>query len=337
MDKFEQKHHQKDESMNSVKQSELQCPFFIVGCGRSGTTLLKSIISSHPNLHVMPETFYFRSIHPQLMRYSAEPWRAADFWWLADMGITPETLEPLVKSRLKSGSPVSNAVLEAIFDFHAANERDLVVGEKTPDHVNHIGDIKTCFPNARVIQVVRDPRAVAASFLKVKVGPGSIAEVVAEWARSIEILGRWENKDGYLAIRYEDLVSNPEVILREVCVFLGVVWTPSILNFHDRDDAGFSPEQSHHANTRKPLFNDSVNSWQRELSKSNVNLIEWALREAMERHGYNTVGSEISLPRLRMACSWIFGILHRIFIRAPRQRLKALVARRRQALRSTYN
>jgi hypothetical protein len=40
--------------------------FFIVGCGRSGTTLLKSILSAHPALYVMPETFFFRSILPRV-------------------------------------------------------------------------------------------------------------------------------------------------------------------------------------------------------------------------------------------------------------------------------
>jgi hypothetical protein len=306
-----------------------EVPFFIVGCGRSGTTLLKSILSAHPALFVMPETFFFRNVYPYVSRYGAEPWRAASGWWLADMGITPGRLKPLVEARLEAGISKECAVLGAIFDFHAAAHPGVEIGEKTPDHVNHIARIRLCFPNARIIQIIRDPRAVVASFRKVKVGSNAVADISAEWSRTERILKSQAGSDNFLALRYEDLVKHPEEKLREICTFLGVVWVPEVLSFHSRDDAGYAPEQVHHTNTRKPLFRDSIDAWKEDLSDREIGLIEWSLRDGMVRQGYELTGHGTSMPFLQMALSRLLGLLHRYFVRVPRQRLKALAARRR--------
>ncbi|MBU2167327.1 MAG: sulfotransferase [Alphaproteobacteria bacterium] len=310
-------------------------PFFIVGCGRSGTTLLKSIVSAHPALFVMPETFFFRSISPNIPRCGLEPWRAASGWWLADMGITPDGLEPAVKARMASGASRECSVLGAIFDFHAAANPGVAIGEKTPDHVNHIARIRQCFPNAKIIQIIRDPRAVVASFRKVKVGSNAIADITAEWARTEEILELNTDSNQFLALRYEDLVSNPEAQIREVCAFLGVEWTTKVLNFHSRKDANYAPEQAHHENTRKPLFSDSVNSWRDVLSPNEVGLIESALSAGMQRQGYSLEGGKVALPSLQMGLSRLGGLAHRFLVRIPRQRIKAVKARRRLARESS--
>lgn len=306
-------------------------PFFIVGCGRSGTTLLKSMLSAHPALHLMPETFFFRSILPRVAQHESAPWESIDTWWMADMGITPRSIKPFVEKRLKEGGSPDCALLAAVFDTHRCKNPGKAIGEKTPDHVNHLDYIRRCFPDARVIQIVRDPRAVLASFRKVKVGSNAVSDVVKEWLGAITVLERWRGTEGFLAIRYEDLVENPEEVLREVCQTLGVYWSADLLEYHRRSEKGFAPEQGHHANTLRPLFRGSLDSWRNELSDTDVALVEWALRGAMPRYGYTPVGRPIQHPRLRMLFSRVGGQMHRYLVRVPRQRLKALYARRRQA------
>lgn len=279
----------------------------------------------------MPETFYFRSVLPRVSHFTIEPWRAASGWWLADAGISPDAVQPLVESRQRAGLDPAAALLAAIFDFHASQHSCTIIGEKTPDHVSNISQIQAWFPQAKVIQILRDPRAVVASFQKVKVGSNAVADITAEWARTTRILESRIGTEGYLYLRYEDLVSEPEIILREVCNFLGTDWNPEILNFHNRTEAGYAPEQTHHRNTRRALFKGSVDSWKYELSSSNVALIEWTLRDMMERHGYALTGKTALAPQLRMAISRFGGQAHRLFVRAPRQRLKALRANRRLA------
>lgn len=312
------------------KRSEM-APFFIVGCGRSGTTLLKSILSAHPDLFLMPETFFFRSILPRLAHNEQAPWKAVDSWWLAEVGITPDSIKPFVEKRLEEGRAPDCTLLAAIFDIHGTRNPGKAIGEKTPDHINHLAEIRTCFPDARIIQIVRDPRAVLASFRKVKVGSNAVSDVVKEWLGAITVLERWRGTEGFFSIRYEDLVKNPEEVLREVCQTLGVYWSADLLEYHRRSEKGFAPEQGHHANTLRPLFLGSLNSWRTALSDTDIALVEWAVRGAMPRYGYTPEGRPIQHPRLRMIFSRIGGQMHRYLVRVPRQRLKALYARRRQA------
>ena len=307
-------------------------PFFIVGCGRSGTTLLKSMLSAHPALHLMPETFFFRSILPRVAQHEGAPWDSIDTWWMADMGITPRSIKPFVEKRLKEGGSPDCALLAAVFDTYRCKNPGKAIGEKTPDHINHLEAIRTYFPDARIIQIVRDPRAVLSSFRKVKVGSNAVSDVVNEWLGAINVLERWRGTEGFLAIRYEDLVENPEEVLREVCQTLGVDWLADLLEYHRRSETGFAPEQTHHANTMRPLFRSSLFSWRNELSDADIALIEWALSDAMLRYDYLPVGKPAQYPRLQMILSQIVGQMHRYLVRVPRQRLKALRARLRQRL-----
>ncbi|MDC0113050.1 sulfotransferase [Burkholderiaceae bacterium] len=306
-------------------------PFFIVGCGRSGTTLLKSILSAHPDLFPMPETFFFRSILPRVAHHEKAPWKAIDSWWMADMGVTPRSIKPFVERRLDEGRSTECALLVAVFDFHSAKNPGKAIGEKTPNHINHLGAIRTCFPDAPVIQIVRDPRAVLASFRKVKVGSNAVSDIVNEWSSAIDVLNHWCGTEGFLSIRYEDLVENPEGTLKQVCQTLGVRWSSEVLEFHRRRETGFAPEQAHHANTLRALFRGSLESWRNEISGTDVALVEWALRDEMLNHGYAPDGDEVRAPNLRMALSRTSGQVHRFLVRVPRQLLKALKARRRQA------
>lgn len=311
-------------------------PFFIVGCGRSGTTLLKTILSAHPALYVMPETFFFKNVYPKVQRYGEQPWRSATGWWLADVGVTPEGIKPFVEEYIEKGCSKECAVLRSIFDFHSQSHDVLAIGEKTPDHVNYIEQIRQFFPNARIIQIIRDPRAVVCSFRKVKVGSSAIADIVDEWAKTEYILESNANTKDFFALRYEDLVSEPETKLQEVFEFLGVEWTTSVLQFHSRNEAGYAPEQDHHANTKKPLFIDSIDTWRRELTQNEINLIEWALKEGMKRQGYSLEGGDVTFPSLQMKISRLVGITHKAFVRFPRQRVKAVRARLRLARKGLY-
>ena len=306
-------------------------PFFIVGCGRSGTTLLKSIVSAHPQVFVMPETFFFKNAKSIVARYRSGDAKCSPVWWLADAGITSEGIQHYVQARLGAGSSEQGAVFGAIFDFHADSNKGRMIGEKTPSHVFHIDDIRACFPDARIIQIIRDPRAVYASFRRVKVGSQAIAEVTSEWCNSEQVLRKWVGASGYMSLRYEDLVSAPAVEIGRVCAFLDVPYSEAMLDFHRRNDRGYSVEQDHHSNTRKPIFANSVEGWKSQLSQREVSLIEWALRDGMERNGYQPIGRQPAIPRVRMKLSRLGGSFNRYFVRVPRQRMKALKALRRMS------
>ena len=103
------------------------------------------------------------------------------------------------------------------------------------------------------------------------------------------------------------------------------------MKFHERETAGFSPEQVHHQNTRKPVFQSSIAKWKEELSNTHIGLLESCLGEHMERLGYELTGATVVAPSFQMAISSAMEWCSKQFIRRPRQLLKKLRAKRRQA------
>jgi 2-polyprenyl-3-methyl-5-hydroxy-6-metoxy-1,4-benzoquinol methylase/tetratricopeptide (TPR) repeat protein len=121
---------------------------FIGGAGRSGTTLLRTMLDAHPRLHCGPEL----KLVPVLSQLRAQ-WLATMGGALRDAGVTPERLDAGVRS-----------FLEALLTGLAPAGTRLA--EKTPHNVMHIDLLSRLFPRARFIHLVRDGRAVVASLLR---------------------------------------------------------------------------------------------------------------------------------------------------------------------------
>ncbi len=75
----------------------------------------------------------------------------------------------------------------------------------------------------------------------------------------------------------------------------------------------------------------SIDTWRDKLSNREVGLIEWATKNGMERRGYVLDGTRVAFPALQIGLSRLIGLMQKLFIRVPRQRLKAFNARRRIA------
>src|SRR4051794_27962840 len=128
---------------------------FVVGCSRSGTTLLRALLDAHPLLAVPPESHF--AVAPRLRRLGRDPWFR--LW-----GIEPPDLR---------GLDVADAV-RAVFAAYAAAQGKPRYADKTPHYVSHLPLLAERFPEARFVHVVRDGRDVALSLLEVPWGPDDV-------------------------------------------------------------------------------------------------------------------------------------------------------------------
>lgn len=286
--------------------------FFIVGSGRSGTSLLQGMIAAHPSAVMPNETKFLTVLRKQFADRDrigdAEVFeRAVDYtlsrWWIADMKLDEGRVRELCASGDRSWETILLSILAAHAEAHGADR----VGEKSPGHMRHIGYLSEKFPRSRFVHVMRDPRAVVLSKLRTDFGSKSVWHHIETWkeaARQHATHSQRLGSERYHLVRYERLVSDAEGTIRGLCDFLGLPFDESMLHHERRKVRGFAERQAGHmSNTLRPLFTSSIEKWRQEMPGWQVALIEHAAGEQMRDLGYELTGAMVSVPGLRLAAS----------------------------------
>lgn len=212
-------------------------PFFIVGCHRSGTTLLQTLLDAHPRLCVPPESHVFNRFGPLVPLYGdlEQPGNLRRLVkdLLRDERIQRWGLEEMSAAQFCSEltEPTVRGVVAHLFARYAAKEGKPRWGDKTPAHAFHIPDILAAFPEAKIIHLLRDGRDVAESLLRMFFGPNRIDGAAHAW--SAYVLAAREGARAlptgqFLEVRYEDLVATPQAALARILAFLGEAEGPAI-------------------------------------------------------------------------------------------------------------
>ena len=140
---------------------ERRRPFFILGAGRSGTSLLSRMLNHHPNLAVPPESHLYNTFHPWLSHYGslAVPQNRAEACGRHRRERPLRDWSP----RLRADEVLAHidgddfgAVVNAVMRAWAARQGKRRWGEKTPKHVRYWTQISADFKGSPVIHVVRD-------------------------------------------------------------------------------------------------------------------------------------------------------------------------------------
>jgi len=209
---------------------------FIVGMGRSGTTLLRLMLDSHPELSIPPETNFFLALrkglprqadpHGFFLRTVAEAQRRSDF------GLSAGELE----RRVRAIRPFElGSALRVLYRLYAARFGKERWGDKTPTNLPEMEQIQRVLPEARFIHMIRDGRDVALSLEGVWFGAGTLRERAETWVWAIDEARRQRpSLNHYLEVRFETLVRRPEATLRTVCRFLDLPWAAAMLQYHRR-------------------------------------------------------------------------------------------------------
>jgi hypothetical protein len=323
-------------------------PVFVVGAARSGTTPLQLALNMHPELGVYGETGAF-FVHSRFGAVADEVnfRRLLEYWQVIVSGCCPyhdllDNQELL--GELAHASTYAH-ILNTIMGTIAAREGKNRWGEKTPAHLFRLKEIRTAFPNARIIHIVRDPRAVVCSAIKAFEGgqftDWNIYRAANYWLRCVRVHERQQSSrnDRYMLVRYEDFVSRPEATLNVVSSFLGIKFVNEMLKAHRvasgyvrRNRAGALPAM--HALTQKPLDSSRSDAWKTILSADQSKLIEQVAGKQMVNFGYEPMRQPYSPPQLRVSyfvTRWAVGESRRVVmnqIKAPYWALRRALASR---------
>ncbi len=213
-------------------------PFFIIGVGRSGSTLLRRFLSAHSKLYVPPETFVIGDCIERFEKYGQSPmeWRQMVQFIMATFQFHPEfdafevELSPLVDELLEIPAEQQNLayLLDQFYRFHAkrVGVKFQRWGDKSSSNSwyrNNLEGICGVFPDAQFIHLVRDGCDVVASMLKS--GFASEAWVAGQhWNRVIRHTRSFvdDHATSCFELRYESLVTDTRSTINRVCEFLEV-------------------------------------------------------------------------------------------------------------------
>jgi Sulfotransferase family len=284
-------------------------PFvFIVGCPRSGTTLLGRMVDAHPDIAVIHEGRFAPDWFERRRGLTADGFVTAElvdgllgYPPFANVSVSREELERL----LGDGDRLSYADFVArIFDLHGRAHGKRLVGDKTPHYVRSLPTLHALWPAARVVHLIRDGRDVAQSVLgwrKVTDRGGSVARfsafredrvaAIACWWEWLVRLGR---EDGaalgpatYHEIHYEALVAEPGAECKRLCDFLGVAYEDQMLGFHqgrERNDPGLDAKKAWRRVT------PGLRDWRSEMPPADVERFQAVAGGLLAELGYELGG-----------------------------------------------
>jgi hypothetical protein len=293
---------------------------FVVGVGRSGTTLARMMLDAHAQLAIPPETHFVNDVLYAGEKIRFSPERLVNVvvhdrhrrW--GDFGI--DEAEYLERVRAIPRLNASDAV-RAFYEIYAEHAGKPRWGDKTPDYVKRVRRIGRALPEARFVHVIRDGRDVALSHNRriqrrgVKdrppVPPGEMAR---RWRKRIE-KSRYDAQsvEHYVEIRYEDLVTETEPTLRRICDFIELDYDPAMLDYHEgaeerlqemARDLPASQGRPHrpgeerlqaHALLKEPPKRERVGVWREEMSPADVAEFEEIAGELLAELDYETASS----------------------------------------------
>jgi hypothetical protein len=280
---------------------------FIVGCQRSGTTLLRRMVDANPHIAIIHESrwipdFYHdrvgmtpegrvsRDLIPPLLEHKRFP----------NLEMSREDLEGLVPN----GSLVPYPrFVAAVFDLYAKRRDKRLAGDKTPSYVRSIPVLHALFPEAKFVHIIRDGRDVCLSAINWRSGGELRRRFVPlhddtvttnalwwDWlVRTGRETGSSLEPDLYHEVRYEALVSDPGETCRKLCAFLAIPYHDAMLRFHEGRER---PKPGRSAKNAWLRVTEGLRDWRTEMSPEEICRFEAAAGDLLEDLGY-----ERSCPR----------------------------------------
>lgn len=293
-------------------------PVFVVGASRSGTTLMSRVVSKSGTIRTLAEVHFFERL-----------WEPGDEANVMSEGAAIELASRLVHTQhrglfYKQGSAVehrasaqeivsgvarrSPLAIYGEFLAHEARRHGGEVGcDQTPRNVFFLKEILEAFPNARVINMVRDPRAVMLSqknkWRRRSLGESSLprSEVVRSWSNyhplvtarlwrgAIDAAAR-ANDPRVLTVRFEDLLTDAEATVQRVAAHCEVPYSAAMLDVPQVSSSLATDDPEH-----RGLRTEMADAWRAHggLSATEIKLCERVARDAMRRNGYQPDGAAI--------------------------------------------
>ena len=261
-------------------------PVIIGGCARSGTTLIRVMLDSHPNIYCGPESglLYFKTLTSKRIRRLSQVFE----------------IEEDIKSLVRKSDSFRRFIE---YFFTALRERAGKPrwADKTPQNVLHIERIFQIFPKSRFIHMIRDGRDVACSlrtFPRFKIVDGERVELntrnpleacIKRWVHDVSEGMKWRGDQRYQEIKYESLVTESMEAAQDVLKFLDEPWNENVTQFYkiqskSREDTKIVQNPG----ATQPIYSSAYGRWRREFSEEDKELFKSLAGDLLVELGYES-------------------------------------------------
>lgn len=272
---------------------------FIVGMPRSGTTLLNYILHAHSKISIAPETHFFDKFfnkYKNILSYSpnkkiemlnsylnGEDIEILDF--------TKEEKKEIIDSTILSDFKLKKTFYE-ILNKYSEKTNSKIFGEKTPAHLEYIETINKWFPNAKFIIIYRDPRDVCLSLKNVPWNNGNSETNAKRWNKYIELSNKYKQNNQIspklLEIKYEELISNPIEVVKEICSHIEVSYEEQMLKYYENITTKSKELElvTWKNKNKESIDKNNFNKWISKLSLDEIKKIETITSPNLKDKGY---------------------------------------------------
>jgi len=272
--------------------------FFILGRPRSGTTLLTTLFNAHPNVRIAPEfpillPLYqkfrkvkdwdetaIRSFVDHLFRHYVFNNRTLDHYMLNKEEFTAELMELKHRGTVQDFLKCINYHSFSVFE----KQKTLRIGDKNPVYSIYIRRFLKIFPEAKFICIVRDYRDNFVSIQKLselKMEAPILTLQVCRWRYALKGFLRCREKypERIRIIRYEDLVTDQEPMMKDLCGFIGIPYDPTVFDFYKKKEETLKAYndpmiEKFHGSLMNPVNTGRMNQWKKVLTPAQVRIAD---------------------------------------------------------------
>jgi len=288
--------------------------FFIVGRPRSGTTLLLTLLDANPHvlipvewpviMKLLPKYKNISHFSPEMLKEFYQDVENTSFhhhYSYYDMNFDFDTIKKeILSSKPETSFPELISCIYTHYKSIFEKQEIKALGDKNPLASKQVNQLLKYFPDAKFIHLVRDYRDHTVSMLKAGFGSGSIPLIVYRWKKYQLILEKayLSQPHRFFRLRYEDLVNEPEVYLKQICEFLNLPYYPEMLNYHNANLNELYPKnlsEQYQTSLSQPVNTGRQGIWKNKFSKKQIRIMDYMAGKTAEKWNYKRQYNSFSL------------------------------------------
>jgi len=267
-------------------------PVFVAGLERTGTSLMYALLASHPDIAMTRRT----NLWPYFYERYGDLGNSANVDRCFDKMAKYKRLHVLevdweaLRGEFDTGDPTYPRLFALLEQQVADRHGKPRWGDKSLHTEQYADPIFAAYPDARILHMMRDPRDRFASVIaRWKVRRGGVGAGVAEWRTSARLAARnvTEYPDRYRVVRYEDLVCDPDGVMRDVCEFIEAAYDAAMLDMEGAPEFRKQGSNSSYGPRRVgTISTDSIGRYASVLTPDQVRFIDRRVGALMAGFGY---------------------------------------------------